>query len=622
MATTQAAAVQQNIVQMLSAGGVSPGGASGAAGSEGGGSESFTDALMANMQGGGAEPASAGAAAGGSALPEGGETLPPEAVAEPQEAGTGEAAAEEVVDGSDTEVASDRFSPGPLSPGEVRAESDRRRAELLVRTGGGSPADEADLKRDRLAGAEPSNAGADQRARTASAEAGRVLDEAGASDPVARSKGEADSADQLQVASADRIRGEVVTDPDVVGNQSGSDSAERAESKSSEASAGRSAEAAATRAAESAVRGAGGSETTVSSSSEIDKTARTDAVQTSRGPAQQTDAGVLAGRVTGAAEAEASSADEARQDRLAAETMAEQREAAPAAATQASPGSGAEVVAAVRSDRQATADGRVTGAVAEAAAARATGSESRSAEPVSSAAGGEAGRERNNADSGAGRDGAPSERSVRPDFSNPGVARDGDGSGPFKGFATAAAMIAAQSSGAGGGSDARAAQQVTAGYQQLQQLYKGEAVETATLKLPQRFGSESWGNSVSQRVTWMAGQQIGRAELRLDPPELGSLNIRLSIQHDQASVSFSSPHASVREVLEQQMPRLREMLAENGIDLQQSDVSDQSASGQSAGERDESDGRAGGRGQAAEAEQSSADAVALNQSLSLVDYYA
>ncbi|WP_207062433.1 flagellar hook-length control protein FliK [Motiliproteus sp. SC1-56] len=160
---------------------------------------------------------------------------------------------------------------------------------------------------------------------------------------------------------------------------------------------------------------------------------------------------------------------------------------------------------------------------------------------------------------------------------------------------------------------------------QLQQAYQGSATgATPSLALGERFGSQTWSSGLGQRVLWMANQQVGRAELRLDPPELGSLTVKLSISQEQASVSFTSPHAHVREALEQQLPRLREMLAESGLNLEQADVSDQSLSRESGDEAE--DGRGAGRGRGgeemADAEGRVGQDVPMRASLALVDYYA
>ena len=157
---------------------------------------------------------------------------------------------------------------------------------------------------------------------------------------------------------------------------------------------------------------------------------------------------------------------------------------------------------------------------------------------------------------------------------------------------------------------------------QLQQTYQSSQTSSMVLGLGERFGGDRWTPAASQRIVWMAGQNVGQAELRLDPPELGSLNVRLSLSGDQASLSFTSPHAHVREVLEQQMPRLREMLAESGIELGDADVSSQPHS-DASGDADR--GAAGSDSELEDAELASLAEESLarpQMALSLVDYYA
>lgn len=131
-----------------------------------------------------------------------------------------------------------------------------------------------------------------------------------------------------------------------------------------------------------------------------------------------------------------------------------------------------------------------------------------------------------------------------------------------------------------------------------------------------------WGQMVGQRAVMMAQYGPRVAEIQLDPPELGALQIRIHVSHqDQVSVSFSSPQAAVRDALEQQIPRLREMFAEQGLELSQSSVSDQS-SGEGGG--DDSRGQGGGWGaprySMAESEEPLPSLQALE--MGLVDDYA
>lgn len=81
-----------------------------------------------------------------------------------------------------------------------------------------------------------------------------------------------------------------------------------------------------------------------------------------------------------------------------------------------------------------------------------------------------------------------------------------------------------------------------------------------------------WSQAVGERVQWMVNQQIQKAEIRLDPPDLGSLEVRVVVQKEHAHVSFAAPNAQVRDALEAAIPRLREMLGEQGLDLANVDV--------------------------------------------------
>ncbi len=86
-----------------------------------------------------------------------------------------------------------------------------------------------------------------------------------------------------------------------------------------------------------------------------------------------------------------------------------------------------------------------------------------------------------------------------------------------------------------------------------------------------------WNQQVGERINWMINGQMQRVEIRLDPPELGSLDIRLNIAKDnQASVMFYVSNATAKEAIESAIPRLREMLEQQGLDLANVDVSQQS----------------------------------------------
>ncbi len=159
------------------------------------------------------------------------------------------------------------------------------------------------------------------------------------------------------------------------------------------------------------------------------------------------------------------------------------------------------------------------------------------------------------------------------------------------------------------------------GFQQLQQTYSGgDAGSQVALSVGAKFGTQAWTPNMSQRIAWMANQQVGHADIRLDPPDLGSLNIRLTVQNDQATVSFVSPNPQVRDALESQMPRLREMLEESGLQLADTDVSAESG-GQ---EREQGEHASRGSGLKDLSNEDGVSGVPIPEGavLSLVDYYA
>lgn len=89
------------------------------------------------------------------------------------------------------------------------------------------------------------------------------------------------------------------------------------------------------------------------------------------------------------------------------------------------------------------------------------------------------------------------------------------------------------------------------------------------------LGGPAWGEEFGQRVVWVARQGEQLAHISVTPPQLGPVEIRLNVTQDQASLSFVSPHAQVREAIEAALPRLREMLADSGLVLAHVDVSAQ-----------------------------------------------
>lgn len=96
---------------------------------------------------------------------------------------------------------------------------------------------------------------------------------------------------------------------------------------------------------------------------------------------------------------------------------------------------------------------------------------------------------------------------------------------------------------------------------------------------------------VGERINWMVNNNMQRADIRLDPPELGNLDIRLNISKDnQASILIHVTNPTAKEAIESAIPRLRDMFEHQGLDLANVDVSQQNQQQQSPFEQfDEND---------------------------------
>ena len=93
------------------------------------------------------------------------------------------------------------------------------------------------------------------------------------------------------------------------------------------------------------------------------------------------------------------------------------------------------------------------------------------------------------------------------------------------------------------------------------------SVTPAQAAIEARVGTPDWNTELGQKIVWMIGDKQQVAEISVNPPDLGPLDIKLTIDGTQTTAVFTSPHSAVREAVEAAMPRLREVLADSGIML-------------------------------------------------------
>lgn len=150
---------------------------------------------------------------------------------------------------------------------------------------------------------------------------------------------------------------------------------------------------------------------------------------------------------------------------------------------------------------------------------------------------------------------------------------------------------------------------------------RGESTPAAAAPLPIHVatpaGSPVWPEEVGNRVSWMVRQHESQAELTLTPPQLGKIEVSITVSGDQTSAQFVAATPAARELIEQSLPRLREILEQSGISLGQADVGTSGQRGE--GGQHTPRGRLGSDGNAASA---GAPALWQRRGEGLVDTFA
>jgi hypothetical protein len=88
------------------------------------------------------------------------------------------------------------------------------------------------------------------------------------------------------------------------------------------------------------------------------------------------------------------------------------------------------------------------------------------------------------------------------------------------------------------------------------------------------------GSELGEKILWLSGHNLRGAEIQLDPPELGPLQIQIHNHRDGTSVQFTTHTAVARDAVESHLGRLRELLEGSGLSLVDVNVSQQQRQGQ------------------------------------------
>jgi flagellar hook-length control protein FliK len=103
-----------------------------------------------------------------------------------------------------------------------------------------------------------------------------------------------------------------------------------------------------------------------------------------------------------------------------------------------------------------------------------------------------------------------------------------------------------------------------------------------------------FAEGMSQQVVVLAQHGIHQAQMSLSPPEFGPVDVRITFANDEASVQMAAPTAVAREAIQDALPRLKEMMEQSGVRLNDTGVfaqlpqRDQSAQARQQGEGSQS----------------------------------
>lgn len=147
------------------------------------------------------------------------------------------------------------------------------------------------------------------------------------------------------------------------------------------------------------------------------------------------------------------------------------------------------------------------------------------------------------------------------------------------------------------------------------------AVTATPLAMPTR-PDDGFDDGLGARIGWMAEQKLGHAQIRLNPENAGPIDVRIQLDGSQVNASFHSASAEVRQALEASLPRLREMLGQQGMQLGNTDIGQGQAQQQSGQNQPAPRGVTGSSDTGTLAGVAAAPAPILVRSRGLLDEYA
>ena len=104
-----------------------------------------------------------------------------------------------------------------------------------------------------------------------------------------------------------------------------------------------------------------------------------------------------------------------------------------------------------------------------------------------------------------------------------------------------------------------------------------ETMKSEVPALTRPLSHPNWNDDLGERIVWMNNRNISSAEIRMNPQHMGPITVRIDMNQDQATIAFTAQNADVRTALESAIPKLRDMLSSQNVNLADVNVSQQSS---------------------------------------------
>lgn len=119
---------------------------------------------------------------------------------------------------------------------------------------------------------------------------------------------------------------------------------------------------------------------------------------------------------------------------------------------------------------------------------------------------------------------------------------------------------------------------ITADISRMNNVLRSETAATVPANqstLVKHFADPGWRQELGDKLIWMHKQSMPSVELRLNPEHLGPILVKIDMSQDQATVAFTAQNLAVKEAIEAAIPKLREMLGGQQLNLVEVNVSQQ-----------------------------------------------